>query len=127
MTGDVIGIGTDLLEACRIETVWKRHGERFAHRILTPAEILLWRQRHNSLNFLAKQFAAKEALSKALGTGIAVGVGFQELEVLRDGRGAPIVSLYGRAESTLVRLGGSKALVSLSDDAGLILAFAVIS
>ena len=125
--GGVVSVGTDLLEARRIEAVWQRHGERFAHRILTVDEQVLWQQRGCSLNFLAKQYAAKEALAKALGTGIAAGVGFQELSVLRDKRGAPVVTVLDRAAERMAQLGGQRALLSLSDDAGLILAFALIS
>jgi len=126
-TPGVVGAGTDLLAVERIEPVWQRHGERFARRILTEPEYQLWLQRHRSLNFLAKQFAVKEALAKALGTGIAAGVGFQELCVLRDARGAPYARLSGRAQERMLFLGGKSASVSLSDDAGFILAFAVIT
>jgi len=123
----VIGVGTDLLETRRMDRVWQRHGERFAQRILTAPEQALWQQRKQSLNFLAKQFAAKEALAKALGTGIAAGVGFQEMCVLRDERGCPYVRFQGRAAERLASLGGQQGLISLSDDAGFVLAFALIT
>lgn len=123
----VVAVGTDLLDAARIEQAVARHGERFVARILTPAEHLLYRQRAQPLNFLAKQFAAKEALAKALGTGIAQGVGFQQLEILRDAAGAPQVQLYGVALQRLQQLGAQQALVSLSDEGSLILAFALLS
>ncbi len=126
-TPGVVGIGTDLLAVERIEPVWQRHGERFARRILTEPEYQLWCQRERNLNFLAKQFAIKEALAKALGTGIAAGVGFQELCVLRDDRGAPFARLSGRAKERMLQLQGRQASVSLSDDAGFVLAFAVIT
>lgn len=123
----VIAIGTDLLDGRRIEQALARHGERFVQRILTPAEQALYRSRANPLNFLAKQYAAKEALAKALGTGIAKGVGFQQLQVLRDDLGAPQVRLYGAAEERLQALGGQRALVSLSDEGDWIQAFALLS
>lgn len=104
-----------------------RHGERFVQRILTVQEQQLYRQRRCSLNFLAKQFAAKEALAKALGTGIAKGIGFQQLEVLRDEQGAPQVHLHGAAQQRLAQLGARQALVSLSDEGSLVLAFAALS
>lgn len=122
----VAGIGTDLLDSARIAAALTRHGERFVQRILTPAERLLYQQRKASLNFLAKQYAAKEALAKALGTGIAKGVGFQQLEILRDEQGAPVVTLSGAAHERLLLLGGQRALVSLSDEGDLIQAFAVL-
>lgn len=123
----VVAVGTDLLDAGRIEQAVARHGQRFVQRILTPAEQQLYCQRAQPLNFLAKQFAAKEALAKALGTGIAQGVGFQQLEILRDGAGAPQVQLYGVALQRLQQLGAQQALVSLSDEGALILAFALLS
>ncbi|MDP2506796.1 holo-ACP synthase [Oceanobacter sp. 3_MG-2023] len=123
----VVGVGTDILQVERIGLVFRRNGERLVTRILTPAEQALWRQRGGTVNFLAKQFAAKEALAKALGTGIAKGVGFQQLEVLRSAAGAPRVSLYGAAADRLQQLGGKQAWVSLSDEEALVLAFAVLS
>lgn len=84
----IVGIGTDLLDVSRIEQAYQRHGERLVKRFLTPAEQQVWQQRHQSINYLAKRYAAKEALAKALGTGIAKGVGFQQLEVLNDRQGA---------------------------------------
>ena len=123
----VVGIGTDLLDSQRMLAAWQRRGERLIERFLTPAEQALWQQRGQAINFIAKQFAAKEALAKALGTGIAKGIGFQQLEVLRDQQGAPCVQLYGAAKQRLQQLGGHSAWVSLSDEGDWILAFAVLS
>jgi len=122
----VMGIGTDLLAESRINAIVERQPIKFAQRILTPAELSVWRQHQQPNNFLAKQFAAKEALSKALGTGIAAGVSFQHIEVLRDQRGAPYVVLSGVAAQRMKLLGATRALISLSDDQGLIQAFALI-
>ena len=123
----VVGVGTDLIRESRLQGSLDRHGERFARRILTEAERLLWQQRRCSVNFLAKQYAAKEALAKALGTGIAKGVGFQQLEVLRNGQGAPYAVLHGAARERLEALGGRRAWISLTDDDQMIQAFAVLS
>jgi holo-[acyl-carrier protein] synthase len=123
----VVGIGTDLMAVSRIEDAYRSLGERFAKRILTEKELELWDQRSQSCNFLAKQFAAKEALSKALGTGIASGVTFQNMEVLRDEAGKPKVILSGKASERMIAIGGSAAFLSLSDDQGMILAFSVIA
>ena len=122
----MLAIGTDLLDSRRIHAAFERHGSRFVERILTPKERQIFVQRQDSINFLAKQFAAKEALSKALGTGIAKGVGFQQLEILRDEQGKPDVFLHGAALELLHRLGGKHALLSLSDEGDLILAFAAL-
>lgn len=123
----VVGIGTDLLDVSRIEQAYQRHGERLVKRFLTPAEQQVWQQRHQSINYLAKRYAAKEALAKALGTGIAKGVGFQQLEVLNDRQGAPRVNLYQAALLRMQQLGGRQAFISLSDEGPWIQAFAVIS
>lgn len=123
----MLAIGTDLLDSTRIEKVMRRHGERFVQRILTANEQQIYQQRQQSVNFLAKQFAAKEALAKALGTGIAKGISFQQLEVLRDQQGAPQVILHGAAQLRLTELGATKALLSLADEGSLILAFAALS
>ncbi|MFC3681021.1 holo-ACP synthase [Bacterioplanoides pacificum] len=123
----IIGIGTDLLDVSRIEQAYQRHGERLVRRFLTPAEQQVWQQRHQSINYLAKRYAAKEALAKALGTGIAKGVGFQQLEVLSDRQGAPRVNLYQAALLRMQQLGGRQAFISLSDEGPWIQAFAVIS
>lgn len=123
----MLAIGTDLLDSRRLEGTLARHGERFIQRILTPAEQQLYYQRGATLNFLAKQFAAKEALAKALGTGIAKGVGFQQLEVLRNEQGAPQVHLHGAALARLHALQAQRALLSLSDEGSLVLAFAVLA
>lgn len=122
----MVAIGTDLLDSRRIEAALMRHGQRFIARILTPNEQQIFQQRNGSINFLAKQFAAKEALAKALGTGIAKGVGFQQIEILRDEKGAPVVHLFGAAQTGLEALNARQALVSLSDESHLILAFAAL-
>ena len=123
----MVAIGTDLLDSRRIEAALARHGQRFIARILTPTEQQIFQQRNGNINFLAKQFAAKEALAKALGTGIAKGVGFQQIEILRDEQGAPVVNLSGAAQTRLTSLKAHQALVSLSDEGHLILAFALLA
>lgn len=123
----IVGIGTDLLDAARIEKAYQRRGERLVKRFLTPAEQQVWQLRGQSINYLAKRFAAKEALAKALGTGIAKGIGFQQLEVLSNPQGAPVVTLYDGALVRMQQLGGRQAWISLSDEGAWIQAFAVIS
>jgi holo-[acyl-carrier protein] synthase len=121
------GIGTDLLDQTRIAAVLSRQGERFSKRILTPEEFQLWQEKQRSVNFLAKRFAAKEAISKALGTGIAKGVGFQQMNISADDLGKPQVLLSGAALSRAQELGGQQVLLSLSDEGEMVLAFAVLS
>lgn len=123
----IVGIGTDILDSKRIKKTYERHQMRLVKRILTANEIALWEQRSCCVNFLAKQFAAKEAISKALGTGISQGVGFMQLEVLRDDKGAPVANLSGKAYEIMQKLEGNRLHISLSDEGDLILAFALIS
>ncbi len=92
----MIGIGTDIVEIGRIEQVLARHGERFIHRVLVPAEREQCAEVPDATRFLAKRFAAKEAISKALGTGIGVSLSWQDLIVERSPSGAPSVALSGR-------------------------------
>jgi holo-[acyl-carrier protein] synthase len=121
------GIGTDLLDQGRIAKVIERQGERFAQRILTPQEIIIWQQRECSVNYLAKRFAAKEAIAKALGTGIAKGIGFQQMNIASDEAGKPTVTLTGQALLRMQALEAQQVLLSLSDEGEMILAFAILS
>jgi holo-[acyl-carrier protein] synthase len=121
------GIGTDLLDQKRIAKVMDKHSERFSQRILTPEELVIWAQRDYSVNYLAKRFAAKEAIAKALGTGIAKGVGFQQISIHSDELGKPLVELSAAALDRLKALGGDDVMLSLSDEGEMILAFAVLS
>jgi len=88
-------VGVDIIEIERIEAVLRRHGERFLQRVYTPAERAYCRGR---VPELAARFAAKEAVSKALGTGLR-GIAWQEMEILGDERGKPLVNLHGRAKA----------------------------
>jgi holo-[acyl-carrier protein] synthase len=123
----VIGIGTDLLDQSRIANIVEKHGERFPKRILTPQEFLLWVKKDHSINFLAKRFAAKEAISKALGTGIAQGISFQHINIHSNADGKPEVVLSSVALSKAQQLGGEQVLLSLSDEGEMILAFALLT
>ncbi|MEK9711946.1 MAG: holo-ACP synthase [Thalassolituus sp.] len=122
----VLGVGTDLIRQQRIEQVLGRQGERFVRRILTPMEIDLFRSHRAPVNYLAKAFAAKEALSKALGTGIAQGVSFQDFAIVRDKAGKPEVITFGKAREMVDACHG-RLLISLADEGDLIQAFAVLS
>ena len=103
-------VGVDIVEIERIEAVLRRHGERFLQRVYTPTEQAYCRGR---VPELAARFAAKEAVSKALGTGLR-GIAWQEMEILGDERGKPLVCLHGRAKARAEELGLSEFAVSLS-------------
>ncbi|MAC98694.1 holo-ACP synthase [Pseudomonas abyssi] len=121
------GIGTDLVLVSRIEAVLTRQGERFARRILTADEFELFAAHGQPARYLAKRFAAKEAILKALGTGLAGGLSWQHMQIDRDELGAPQVVLSGVAADKLAAGGGGRMLLSLSDEREQALAFAVWS
>jgi len=123
----ILGIGTDLLAIARMELAYERKGMRLVRRILSEAERDVWQAHATPVNFLAKAFAAKEALSKALGTGISQGVSFQDFTITRSELGQPVVTISGAAQRRMDTLGGRSLLLSLSDDGGFIQAFAVLS
>jgi len=121
------GIGTDLIKIERLAKSLDRHGERFAKRILTEQEFNSFQLSSRKANFLSKRFAVKEAVSKALGTGIALGVSWQDIELSHLESGQPIVNLYAGAKRQADKLNVVNVHISLSDEAGLVSAFAVLS
>jgi holo-[acyl-carrier protein] synthase len=121
------GIGTDLVLVSRIEAVLGRQGERFAQRILTPDELQRFRRHGQPARYLAKRYAAKEAILKALGTGLAKGMSWQHMQIDNDAQGAPRVTLSGAALERLQLGGGGRMLLSLSDEREQALAFVIWS
>lgn len=119
------GVGTDIVTVARIAQALERHGMRFMERILTEEERPDWRQSSQQARFLAKRFAAKEAFSKAYGTGIRDEVGFHALWVEHDQMGKPLLRYAGQ----LARAMADKGLVahlSLSDEQDHVVAFVVL-
>lgn len=113
--------GVDIIEIARLERALARHGDAFLRRIYTPAEIDRYRDRPQSL---AARWAAKEAVAKALGTGIGP-VGWTEIEVLEDALRAPVLRLSGQAENLARELGLAEWAISLSHTGELAIAFVV--
>lgn len=122
----MISVGTDILSIQRVADVQERLGQRFVERILTPAERREYAEAALPNRLLAKRFAAKEAVAKALGTGIGNGVSWQDIEINHDDRGAPSARLSGGALAAARRLGGERLALSLSDEADYVVAFAVL-
>ena len=123
----ILGVGTDLFQVSRIERSIERHGERFVKRILSNEELNGFLVSKRQANYLAKRFAVKEAVSKALGTGMAQGVSWHDIEVCYSELGAPEVRLCGGAAKRLDLMNGSSVHISISDEADMVVAFAVIS
>lgn len=115
----IVGMGNDLASIDRIERVLERQGLAFAERILTTNELARFGQFSKpraKAAFLAKRFAAKEAASKALGTGIAEGVSFQHFEVNNNAKGAPELTLTEVALEKFNALGACRCHITLSDE-----------
>ena len=110
----IIGIGVDLVECSRIQHSLDRFGERFLHRVFTDGEIAY----SNSMKFparhLAARFAAKEAISKAFGTGIGQSMGWRDIDVQKKQSGEPFLVLTGGAEALARERGITNALITLS-------------
>lgn len=119
------GVGTDVVQVSRMEAVWQRHGEKFAHRTLMPEELVWFARAKNPVRFLAMHFAAKEAIVKALGTGFRFGMWVRDTGFVPDQRGKPCVIFSKRGEVVCRRFGVGNAHVSLTDEAGLVVAMAV--
>lgn len=122
----MIAIGTDIVEIARVEAVWQRQGGRFAERILTPLEREACAATAQPWRFLAKRFAAKEAIAKSLGSGIGVALSWQDMEISSDASGAPLVQLTHRGSALARSRGGSRVLLTLSDERAYAVAFAVL-
>lgn len=122
----IIGVGTDLVRIARIAAAVQRRGDSFAKRILTPTELGIFSSRRNPSAYLAKRFAAKEALGKALGTGIGP-ISWQDVEITNAANGSPSIALSGVAKKLCEERGGTCISLSLSDEREYALAFVVIS
>ncbi|MGH1350947.1 MAG: holo-ACP synthase [Methyloligellaceae bacterium] len=127
----IIGLGNDLIDIRRIEKSIERYGERFLKRIFTEQEREKSERRHSTIASYAKRFAAKEACSKALGTGIGQGVFWTDMGVVSLPSGKPVMELTGGAKRILDKLipEGFEPQVDLTitDDFPLAQAFVIIS
>lgn len=110
----ILGTGIDIIEVARIESAYEKFGERFLNRILLPDEIKYCLSHRAPGPFLAARFAAKEAISKAFGTGIGAELAWQDMEICRKESGEPFVVLHGAGQKLLERRGARAILVSLS-------------
>ena len=113
----IVGSGIDLVEIGRIQQSMDRYGGRFLDRIYTRAEQAYCLRKRNSAESFAARFAAKEAGAKALGTGISFGVGWLEIEVVREASGRPNIQFHGRAADIATRLGVTHAALSITHTA----------
>ena len=110
----ILGLGIDIIEVARIQASYERFGERFLKRILHPNEIVYCLSHSAPSPFLAARFAAKEAISKAFGTGIGSQLGWQDMEVGRKESGEPFVILHQLGKKLLAERNARVILISLS-------------
>ncbi len=110
----ILGTGIDIVEVGRIHDSCQRFGQRFLSRILRPAEIAYCQSHKTMAPHVAARFAAKEAISKAFGTGIGRHLGWQDMEIGRKDSGEPFVILHGAGAALLEQRGGKTVHVSLS-------------
>ena len=122
----IFGVGTDVCEISRVQHVYDRFGERFVERLLMDEEQRLFAKTKHPVRFLAMRFAAKEAAVKAMGTGFAHGMWIRDVGVVSNDWGRPMIVWSARGKAVCRRLGIGEGHVSLSDEAGLVVAFAVV-
>jgi holo-[acyl-carrier protein] synthase len=122
----IFGIGTDIVEVSRIEGSLERYGDAFAQRILTEGEWQAFVQSNIKARFLAKRFAAKEAFAKALGTGLRAPASFQNISVVHDDLGKPVLDFQPPLQALLDQRGIRHQHLSISDEKELAVAFVVL-
>lgn len=122
----IFGIGTDIVEVARIEASIAQFGDDFAKRILADDEFSMYLQSKIKARFLAKRFAAKEAFSKALGTGLRDPATFQNIAVAHDDLGKPMLVLASELQDFLQSRQITKMHISISDERNLAAAFVVL-
>ncbi|MHB1042843.1 MAG: holo-ACP synthase [Eubacteriales bacterium] len=122
--GGVLGVGADIVEIGRIRALLERYGEKFARRVFTEAERNYCESRRDGASCYAARFAAKEAVLKAMGTGLA-GCCWTDVEVVRNAAGRPAAALHGGASILAGQRQVGRVLISLSHDRAHAMAFAV--
>lgn len=124
---NIAGIGTDIVAIARIKAIWKRFGLDFAQRILTPLELEELKSIKDPIAFLAKRYAAKEAVSKALGTGFRPhGIVLRDIGVSHDALGRPHLHFLGRAKEVMQANKVVDSHISISDEREFALAFVLL-
>ena len=125
---NIFGIGSDLVNIKRIQGILKRN-RNFKSRVFSKKEIVIGSKKNNQSNYFAKRFAAKEAFSKALGTGISKGLSFKDIEILNNKKGKPILNINGKSKKIVKKFIKKrfKTFVSLLDEKSHAIASVIIS
>jgi holo-[acyl-carrier protein] synthase len=122
----IFGIGTDLVHIPRMQSLLDKHDDKIALRILSDAEFIDFKQVSNKAAFLAKRFAAKEAVAKALGTGFRDGLSLRHIEVVNNAAGKPELKFYQRGQSLIELNNIKRSMLSLSDENEYAIAFVTL-
>ncbi|MDP1657294.1 MAG: holo-ACP synthase [Rubrivivax sp.] len=126
----IYGIGTDICDVRRIRATLARHGDRFAEKVLSEAELATWRERsarwpERGVRYLATRFSAKEAFSKAIGLGMRMPMTWRTCEVAKLPSGQPVIVLHGELK-TWFEARGLSAQVSVTDESDYAASFVVV-
>ena len=122
----IFGIGIDVVRLDRMERAYRRFGQRFVDRLLLPREMSAFQTNKRPARFLAMRFAAKEAVVKAMGTGFANGMWIRDTGTVPDRFGRPEVVFSPRGDAKCAELGVGSGHLTLTDEAGLVVAVAVM-
>ncbi|HVU06924.1 MAG TPA: holo-ACP synthase [Verrucomicrobiae bacterium] len=122
----ILGTGIDIIEVERIRASLEKFGERFGQRILLPDEMAYCLSHKDPTPFVAARFAAKEAISKAFGTGICTQLGWQDMEIRKKESGEPFIMLHGKGKKLFEARGAKKLHVSLSHTVNYAMATAIL-
>jgi len=114
MTGNLISIGTDIIECVRIAQMIEKHGEVFLQRVFTQREILYCSSRKAATQHYAGRWAAKEAVLKVLGTGWAKGILWTDVEIINEVSGAPVIKITGKAAEIARDRGIREVMITIS-------------
>ncbi len=122
----IFGIGSDVVQLARVERTWKRFGSHFVNRLLLDEERELFERSRRPVRFLAMRFAAKEAVVKAMGTGFANGMWVRDAGTVPNRLGQPQIIYSERGRAMCRQLGIGEGHLTLTDEAGLVVAVAVL-
>ena len=122
----ILGLGMDISEVARVKASLDRFGESFLKRILHADEISYCHNYRNPAQYVAVRFAAKEAISKAFGTGIGAQLGWHDMEICRKETGEPFVKLHGDGQKLFEARGAKRLLISLTHTEDYVAAVAIL-
>lgn len=122
----IVGTGLDIVEICRVQNIHDRYGDAFAKKVLSKSEYHDYENTKFPVRFIARRFAAKEAVAKALGTGFSAGLTLNMICVDHDESGRPIIKLFNKASEQAKNIGVENTWISITDERDYAAAFAVM-